>query len=173
MPEEERPEMITVSGRQVGIIGLRSILQQISTLALDDEKQITTRLIARVKICSYIPDSAEAEYGRALLRAYKKFLGQKADPAEQGDGLVIRILGPGCPRCDQLAREVRNSLAELGLAADIEHVRDPEIIAQYGLLLTPALVINDRICSTGRLPSREKIKTWLQESSGSKRRSFP
>jgi len=90
--------------------------------------------------------------------------GQSEGHAEQQEsGLVIKILGPGCPRCDQLTREVRNALAEMGLTAGVEHIRDPERISRFGFLATPALVINGRVSSSGRVPSREKIKTWLQK----------
>jgi small redox-active disulfide protein 2 len=171
MPKDQEIEMIIMSGRQVGIVGLRSILQQVASLGLADEKQITARLIERVKACNYVPDSAEAEYGKALLRAYRSRLGQKVDVTEQVRGLVIRILGPGCLRCDQLTREVRNALAELGLVADVEHVRDPEFMAKYGFISTPALVINGRVRSSGRLPSREKTRIWLQELRSSQTRS--
>jgi len=163
MAKEQEIETITLSSRQVGIVGLKSILQQVASLGLDDEKRITTRLIDKVKVLNYIPDSAEAEYGKALLRSYQRYLSQETDMMESARNLVIRILGPGCPRCDQLTREVRNALAELGLAADVEHVRDPAAVAKHGFIGTPALVINGRVRSSGRLPSREKIKVWLRE----------
>jgi len=163
MPKEQEIETITLSGRRVGIVGLGSILQWVASLGLADEKQITARLIEGVKSCNYVPDSTEAKYGQALLRAYQNHLGQKVDGLEQEGGLVIRILGPGCPRCDRLTRDVRNALAELGLVADVEHVRDPQRMVKYGFISTPALVINSRVRSSGRLPSREKIKIWLQE----------
>jgi small redox-active disulfide protein 2 len=174
MAKEQEVENITVSGRQVGIVRLRSILQEVASLKIDDENRITAQLIERIRAYNYIPDSAEAEYGQALLRAYREYCGHATGSedhagagteAESGTetGLLIRILGPGCSRCEGLTREVTNALAELGLAADVEHVRDPEAIAKYGFLGTPALIINGRVRSSGRVPSRKKIKLWLQE----------
>ena len=65
--------------------------------------------------------------------------------------------------CERLASEVRSVLAELQLAANVEHVRDPLAIAQYGLLATPTLIIAGHIRASGGVPSREKMKKWLEE----------
>ncbi|KPL18415.1 MAG: hypothetical protein AMJ92_08110 [candidate division Zixibacteria bacterium SM23_81] len=77
--------------------------------------------------------------------------------------MTIRILGPGCMNCQRLASETMSAVAELQLAADVEHVRDPVAISRYGVLATPTLIINGQIRSSGRVPSREKIKDWLEE----------
>jgi hypothetical protein len=60
---------------------------------------------------------------------------------------------------------MKNALAELQLAASVEHVREPGAISKYGFLATPALIINGQVRSSERVPSREKIKKWLQELS--------
>jgi len=152
---------IIIAGRSIGIAGLRNILEQVASLDLEEDRRIQSELVRRAKAFNYIPDSAEKKYSRALLRAYKKFIGYEVEPGATGPS--VRILGPGCPRCNRLAKEVRNALAELGLAADVDHVRDPALMAEYGVINTPALVINGRICSSGRLPSRQKIRIWLLE----------
>ena len=56
-----------------------------------------------------------------------------------------------------------NALAELNVAADIQKVKDINEIAKYGVIGTPALVINGKVKSSGRIPSLEEIKTWVQE----------
>ena len=152
---------IIIEGRSVGIAGLRDILEQVASLDLKEDRRIRAELVRRAKACNYIPDSAEEKYSRALLRAYRIFTGHEVEPGETDPS--IRILGPGCSRCDRLTEEVRNALAELGLAADVDHVRDPARMAQFGFIITPALVIDGRICSSGRLPSRKEIRIWLQE----------
>ncbi len=77
--------------------------------------------------------------------------------------LQIRVLGPGCPNCQGLEREVFNALAELDLAADLDHVFDITKIAEYGVARTPALVINGRVKSVGRVLSRAEIKKFILE----------
>jgi small redox-active disulfide protein 2 len=76
--------------------------------------------------------------------------------------LVIRILGTGCPNCDQLHQEVINALAELNIAADVRHERNVAEFNKYGVAVTPALVINGEVKAVGGVPTRSEIKAWLQ-----------
>ena len=80
--------------------------------------------------------------------------------------LRIRVLGAGCPRCDRVMTDVRAVLAELGLTADLEHVKNLDRIAESGLVATPALVINGKIVSAGRVPARKEISGWLKSAAG-------
>ncbi|UCE41503.1 MAG: TM0996/MTH895 family glutaredoxin-like protein [Candidatus Aminicenantes bacterium] len=77
--------------------------------------------------------------------------------------MEIRILGTGCPRCDEVEKRTMNALAELNVAADVQKVKDINEIAKYGILGTPGLVINGKIKSSGRIPSLEEIKSWILE----------
>lgn len=77
--------------------------------------------------------------------------------------MEIRILGTGCSRCEELERRTINALVELGLAADIQKVKDIKAIASYGVLATPGLVINRKVKSSGRLPSSEQIKEMIRD----------
>ncbi len=86
-----------------------------------------------------------------------------ADDPLKTSVLQIRVLGPGCPNCQMLEREVFNALAELDLAADLDHVWDVKKIAAYGVTRTPALVINDKVKSVGRILRREEIKKLILE----------
>ena len=84
-------------------------------------------------------------------------------PDDQG-GLVVKILGPGCPSCDRLEQTVMAVLGELNLPAAIEHVRDLKEINALGVFGTPALIINNNLKAMGLVPSRDRLKTWLQEA---------
>jgi len=77
--------------------------------------------------------------------------------------MEIRILGTGCPRCEELEKRTVNALAEIGVAADVRKVKDLKAIASFGVLSTPGLVINGKVRSSGRLPSLEEIKGWIQD----------
>ena len=77
--------------------------------------------------------------------------------------MEIRILGTGCPRCDEVEKRTMNALAELNMAADVQKVKDINEIAKYGVLGTPGLVINGKIKSSGRIPSLEEITSWILE----------
>jgi len=118
-------------------------------------------LLARVKPRNYIPAAAQEEYKQAFWREFKKTLGEKVE--EERSGLSIKILGPGCPACERLEQTVMAVLAELGLPAEVEHVRDMKDITALGVFGTPGLLINDEVKAVGQLPNREALKKWLQE----------
>jgi small redox-active disulfide protein 2 len=77
--------------------------------------------------------------------------------------MEIRVLGPGCPRCGEVEKRTFNVLAELNVAADVQKVTDLKKIAEYKVFSTPGLVINGKVKSSGRIPSREEIKRWVRE----------
>ena len=76
--------------------------------------------------------------------------------------LTIRILGTGCASCDQLHQEVINALAELNIAADVRHERNPAEFYRFGVAATPALVINGEVKAAGRVPARNEIKELIK-----------
>ena len=77
--------------------------------------------------------------------------------------MEIRILGPGCPRCGEVEKRTINALAELNVGADLQKVTDIKKISEYKIFSTPGLVINGKVKSSGRIPSLEEIKKWIQE----------
>lgn len=76
----------------------------------------------------------------------------------------IKILGPGCPRCEDLMKRTINVLAELSIAANVEKVADIKQMMTYGILGTPALVIDGKVKCAGRIPRPEEIKKWILEA---------
>jgi len=77
--------------------------------------------------------------------------------------MEIKILGPGCPRCDEVEKRTINALAELNIAADVRKVKDLKEISSFGVLATPGLVINGRVKVQGRIPSLSEIKDWIKQ----------
>ena len=75
--------------------------------------------------------------------------------------LNIKVLGGGCANCHNLEANARAAVAQLGVEASIEHSGNRAEYARYGLLVTPGLVINDRLVSGGRVPSAAEIMTYL------------
>lgn len=78
--------------------------------------------------------------------------------------MEIKVLGPGCPKCDMVEKRVKSALSELGLAAEVEKIGDLERMMSYGILATPGLVINGRVVSSGRIPRVEDIELWIREA---------
>jgi len=79
--------------------------------------------------------------------------------------MEIKILGGGCAKCERLENLARDVVQELGISADFIKVKSmPEIMA-YDVLTTPALVVDEKVLSSGRIPTREEIQHWLEEAS--------
>ncbi len=73
----------------------------------------------------------------------------------------IKILGPGCSKCAQAEKVVREAVAEAGVSADIEKVTDLMQIAGYGVFGTPAVVVDGVVKSVGKVPAKEAVLSWL------------
>ena len=69
----------------------------------------------------------------------------------------IKILGPGCARCQQLEKTTKEVVKELGIDADVEEVKDINKIMEYPILTTPGLVINGQLLCAGRVPNKAEI----------------
>jgi len=77
--------------------------------------------------------------------------------------MEIRILGPGCPRCHEVDKRTMSALIELNVAADVQKVTDIKKIMEHKVFSTPAFVINGKLKCSGRIPSQDEIKRWIQE----------
>jgi len=75
--------------------------------------------------------------------------------------LRIKILGTGCPNCNKLEEETKKAAANLGIKADFEKVTDYKKIMEFDILSTPGLVINDRVVSSGKIPSQPELVSML------------
>lgn len=76
----------------------------------------------------------------------------------------IKILGAGCANCDKLEALAKQAVEELGVDATFMKVKKINDILDYGIARTPGLVINEEVKSSGRIPSLDEIKKWIQEN---------
>jgi small redox-active disulfide protein 2 len=74
----------------------------------------------------------------------------------------IKVLGPGCPKCQQTEKIVKEAVTETGVDARIEKVTNTMEIAGYGVFGTPAVVIDGQVKSVGKIPNKQEIKTWIK-----------
>lgn len=74
----------------------------------------------------------------------------------------FEVLGTGCKKCVQSAQDILAFAKELGLEVDVEKVTDPERIMEYGVMSTPAVVLDGRVVHTGSVPGRDQIEAWLK-----------
>ena len=73
----------------------------------------------------------------------------------------IKVLGPGCARCQAAEKNVKDAIKELGIDANVEKIEDVMKIAKFGVFATPAVVINGDIKCVGKVPTVEEIKKWI------------
>ncbi len=75
----------------------------------------------------------------------------------------IKVLGAGCSKCKALEKATSEAIAELGIIAEIEKVENIVQIMNYGIMHTPALVINEKVVLSGRLPSKSELLGLLKK----------
>ena len=76
--------------------------------------------------------------------------------------MQIKVLGPGCPKCRQTEKVVKEAVAESGAAADVEKVTDVMKIAGYGVFGTPAVVVDGEVKSVGKIPKKADVLAWIK-----------
>ena len=79
--------------------------------------------------------------------------------------LTVKILGSGCANCRKLEAVAREAAATAGLQAEFVKVTDMKAIMAYELLATPGLVINDKLVSSGRIPTQAEVRQWMTAGS--------
>jgi len=158
---------IRIDGKLIGVVGLQKIMEDMATSFADkNDLEIREEILSRAAQHNYIPRRVEEAYGLALVREFRRFLGEEVEESPQS-GLQIVVLGPGCARCTQLEKDVREALAELALPGELIHVDNLREIARYGVMGAPALIINGKVVSVGTTPRKVEIKKWLQAVAGS------
>ena len=73
----------------------------------------------------------------------------------------IKVLGPGCPKCQQTEKIVREAVGEAGVEASVEKITDIMEIAGYGVFGTPAVVVDGEVKSVGKIPTKNDVKSWI------------
>ena len=74
----------------------------------------------------------------------------------------IKVLGPGCPKCQQTEKIVKDAVDESGIEATVEKVTDVMEIAGYGVFGTPAVVVDGEVKSVGKIPKKQDVLSWIR-----------
>jgi len=77
--------------------------------------------------------------------------------------MEIKVLGPGCPKCQQAEKNVKEAIQEAGIDASLSKVKDIMEIAKHGVFMTPAVVVDGEIKCVGKVPSKDEIKGWISK----------
>lgn len=75
--------------------------------------------------------------------------------------MLIKVLGPGCKKCHETERIVRQAVAEAGTSATVEYITDIAEIARHGIFTTPAVIVDSEVKSMGKVPSKIDVKSWI------------
>ena len=75
--------------------------------------------------------------------------------------MEIKVLGPGCPKCEQTETLVKAAVEESGVDAVVEKIKDIMEIAKLGVFLTPAVVVDGEVKCVGKVPSKDDVKGWI------------
>lgn len=75
--------------------------------------------------------------------------------------MKIRVLGPGCAKCKQLVKTVKDAVKELGMDVEVEEVKNIKEIMKYPILTTPGLVVDEELVCSGRVPSKAEVIQFI------------
>jgi small redox-active disulfide protein 2 len=78
--------------------------------------------------------------------------------------LTIKVLGSGCANCKRVEQIARKVVSDLAIEAEVVKLTDYKDIMAYNILATPGLVINEKIVSSGRIPTPPEVTTWLMDA---------
>ncbi len=150
---------IRINHSSIGLIGLDMALNTAAEQEME-EQQAADFLFQEIRGRNYIPPGSAENYREALLAEYRKHCN-----LEEGDDdmLVVRIFGSGCVSCNGLQTLLIEVLDRMNRAADIEQIHDPDEIGRAGILMTPALMINGKVKSSGLIPTQAQVEQWLRE----------
>lgn len=77
--------------------------------------------------------------------------------------MEIKVLGPGCKRCETVMQNVIDAVAEAEVMANVEKITDTLEIVKHGVFGTPAIVVDGKVKSVGKIPTKDEIKSWIKQ----------
>jgi len=153
-------QILKIGKATVGLVGidvaLNRVLREPSLSTEDGAEQV----FAEIEKKNYVPPAAVGDYKKAIRDEIALLRGEREKTDNE---LVIRVLGHGCVSCNNLQQTAIEIVSDLGIAADVLQVHDPDEMGRFGVVNSPALVINNDLKCEGRLPSRAEVEAWLRE----------
>ena len=152
--------VIKIKGIGTVIKGLNSVFSDARNRSLKGD-ELANFLISGVKKFNKISTKDEDSLKEALPIKFSKFLKGETTEENPGKRVNIKILGGCCPNCFELEKQAMEAVIDLEINGEFLHLRDPELISKYGIVPTPALVINEKVVSSGRVVMKEEIKRMI------------
>jgi small redox-active disulfide protein 2 len=127
----------------------------------DSKTRLGGRIVFELAICTGCGDCVTACCRNAIAIAEEIQTAAENPTEGESNMLTIKVLGPGCANCVNLAALTERALTNLSVEAKVEKVTDYSEIMKYKILATPGLVINEKVVSAGRIPSEAEITTFI------------
>jgi len=153
-------QILKVGKATVGLIGIDLALNRVLREPSLSTEAAAEQVFAEIERKNYVPPAAVGDYKKAIKDEIALLRGERQ---RNEDEIVIRVLGHGCVSCNNLQKTSIEIVSDLGIAADVLQVHDPDEMGRFGVVNSPALVINNDLKCEGRLPSRSEIEAWLRE----------
>ncbi len=157
----EQSRQVSIGGNTIGIMGLDGIFEEVGAANLKNDTAVKQLILDKVKARNYVPPQLEDLYREDLFEEYQVFTGKQKSRTRKPGVPEIRVYGPGCPRCEQLDRLVMEVIARKGLQVDYQYSKDIQEMMKRGVMGTPALVINGKIVTVGRVPGSREVEEFL------------
>jgi small redox-active disulfide protein 2 len=127
----------------------------------DRKTKLGGRIVFELAICTGCGDCVTACCGDAITLAEENLPAEEIPSEGESNMLTIKVLGPGCSNCVNLASIAQRAVTNLAIEAKVEKVTDYAEFVKYRLMATPGLVINEKLVSAGRVPSEAEVTTYL------------
>ena len=158
---------LQVGEYRIGIIGLESVFTELArTHGHEPDEVIREALITQISRKNYIALNLKPLFEAELLKQFKQFqdhLTSTHSLEARRSTMDIKVLGPGCPKCEQTEKNVMDAVAETGADASVEKIKDVMQIAKFGVFGTPAVVIDGDVKCVGKVPTKEQVKAWIEK----------
>jgi small redox-active disulfide protein 2 len=151
--------LLMIKGKEREMVALPLIFEAFRKNKRIANEQTAAELLEQAGWYTPIPTEEKQIYKQALVRAYEQYLKEK-----RSNMITIKVLGIGCENCKKVEANTMDALAELNIDADVQHITEHAAIYAYPIMGTPGLVINEKVVSAGRIPSKDEIKEWLKQA---------
>lgn len=156
--------IVKIKGIGTALKGVHFLFFKAKEMDLKGDQELGNFFVSELKKINTFSKQDEERLREALPGKFKKFVKGEPDEDESDRKVNIKLLGSGRRGYFELEREAMDAVVELDVSGPFAQVRDLDEIAKYGTIPMPALVINGKVVSSGRIVKKEEIKKMILEA---------